>query len=113
MVLFILGFSAELISTIPETYNEAKEIPNYQEMNNTNIQNKERQQLVEQKLAEKRYTLKKITIHKGETLYDAIKKNCQSTDNIDFICYMAIKENNIKDVKNIQPGTVIEIKIPK
>ena len=103
----------ELAFTMQDTYNETKEIPNYQEMYNTNVQKNQQQQLIEQKLAEKRYITKKITIHEGETLYEAVKRNCQPSDNVDFICYMAVKDNNIKDVKNIQPGTEIEIKIMK
>ena len=82
-------------------------------MYNTNVQKNQQQQLIEQKLAEKRYITKKITIHEGETLYEAVKRNCQPSDNINFICYMAVKDNNIKDIKNIQPGTEIEIKIMK
>lgn len=112
-VFLIIGISAELVYTVQDTYNETKEISNYKEMYNTKVEDRQKSKLIEQKLAEKRYEVKTIKIEKGETLYEAVKKNCQSTDNIEFICYMAAKENGIKDVKNIQPGTQIQIKIIK
>lgn len=53
----------------------------------------------------------KVTVARGESVWDACAKVASSKDDVREVVYNALKENRINDPGNVQPGTEIVIKV--
>lgn len=53
----------------------------------------------------------KVTVARGESVWDACAKVASSKDDVREVVYNALKENRINDPGNVQPGTEIVIRV--
>lgn len=53
----------------------------------------------------------KVTVARGESVWDACTKVASSRDDVREGVYNALKENRINDPGNVQPGTEIVIRV--
>lgn len=53
----------------------------------------------------------KVTIARGENVWDACAKVASSKDDVREVVYNALKENHINNPGNVQPGTELVIRV--
>lgn len=53
----------------------------------------------------------KVTIQKGESVWDACAKVASNKDDVREVVYDTLKENHIKNPGDVQPGTEIIIRV--
>lgn len=53
----------------------------------------------------------KVTIQKGESVWDACAKVASGKDDVREVVYNALKENRIKNPGSVQPGTELVIRV--
>lgn len=57
------------------------------------------------------YIYKEITIDEGQTIYGEIAKVASNRDNINEVTFWACRENNIKYVDAVRPGTKLMVRL--
>lgn len=53
----------------------------------------------------------KVTLRSGESVWDACAKVASSKDDVREVVYNALKENRINDPGNVQPGTLVIVRV--
>lgn len=52
---------------------------------------------------------KEIEIERGDTIYNTVARTVNNKNNINEVVARAIRENDITDVGNVEPGTKLKI----
>lgn len=53
----------------------------------------------------------KVTVRDGESVWDACAKVASSKDDVREVVYNTLKENHIKNLGDVQPGTELVIRV--
>lgn len=53
----------------------------------------------------------KVTVARGESVWDACAKVASSSDDVREVVYNALKENHISNPGSVQPGTELIIRV--